>query len=146
MQTAHIGPWEFKLPDGWASQEDDAANGYVEAPDGSKGAYVKWIELAEPRVSPQALADHLQQVHEESFFELEESTWEIVECRGQSDGGLYRSALDLYDVNASYRVLSLVVSNTASAIQITIHDYSCGSCESIFADVERSIVRVPSAA
>ena len=57
---------------------------------------------------------------------------------------LHRSALDLLDRTASYRVLSFVVCDTRDAIQVTIHDYMCedyAATQDRFADVEKSILR-----
>ena len=149
MQTALIGPWEFEMPEGLFRKENESSNSYFENEEGTLGLYVKSIELSEPKPSARHLADHIQQVHLGGFTEGVSNTWETVDQRLLIDGELARSALDLYDQSANYRVLSLVVATVEAAVQVTIHDYWCENyhaAQGRFSNLEESIVKVASAA
>ena len=150
MRTAQLGPWEFSIPDGWDQKSFDSGVTYFQHPDETKGLYVKSIELNEPQNSSLQLAQYIQQVHESSFRETNlDAAWEVVDRRNRVDGALTHSALDLYDAKANYRVLSLVVCDRASALQLTFHDYWCEnypSAREMFAEIERSMVWVAGAA
>jgi hypothetical protein len=141
MPIATIGPWQFSMPDGWVPKEREGSD-YFEAPNGSKGLYVKAIELSEPKQSAQELADYIQDVHFRNFADLE-SDWAVTDRRSIEEQTFCRSRLDLYDQNASCRVLSLVLCNTSTAIQVSVHDYLCedyGLMQDAFAALEASIV------
>jgi hypothetical protein len=149
MQIAQLGPWEFEMPDGWAHTANESSSSYFEKPDGTKGLYVKAIELSQPEATPQQAAKYVQCVHVQGFTEATSCAWEVVNNRFSQDLGFARSALDLYDAKANYRVLSLVVCNCQSALQITVHDYSCkhySDSQDDFAQLESSITWSPSAA
>ena len=139
-----IGAWEFQVPEGWEPEDQDSKVSYLVAPDGAAGMYVKHIDLAEPYPSAHSLATYLQNVHEAAFCNLDDASWDVMERRDSVDMDLHRSALDLLDRTASYRVLSFVVCDTRDAIQVTIHDYMCedyAATQDRFADVEKSILR-----
>jgi hypothetical protein len=149
MRIAQIGRWEFEMPDGWEHKANEACPSYFEDPDGSKGLYVKVVELPEPEQTPLRLAEYVQNVHLHAFCELADTDWEIVDSRCSEGHGFARSALDLYDAKASYRILSLVVCNCRSALQITVHDYWCehsADSRDAFAQLESSITWLPSEA
>lgn len=149
MQIAHIGPWEFELPDGWLHKDNESSDSYFEDPDGTKGLYVKSIDLPEPKSTPQQVAEYIQDVHFRGFADATDNPWKVVDRRFSNGCGLTRSALDLYDAKANYRVLSLVVCNRQSALQITVHDYWCerySATRGAFAQLESSITRLSSAA
>ncbi|MGN6235715.1 hypothetical protein [Dyella sp.] len=149
MQIAKIGPWEFEMPDGWALKPNASSPSYFEELDGYKGLYVKSIELSEPEMTPKQAAEYVQRVHLQSFTEATDCSWEIVNNRLSQERGFARSALDLYDAKANYRVLSLVVCNCQSALQVTVHDYLCqhySTSQDAFAQLESSIAWSPSAA
>jgi len=144
MQIARIGPWEFEMPDGWAHKPNDASNSYFENDEGTRGLYVKAIELAAPKASAAEFAEHIQDIHWRSFTEEPGKTWRIAEQRKASEGELARSALDIHDAAANYRILSLVLASAVDAIQVTVHDYWCedyGRTRADFARLEASIVR-----
>ena len=124
VQLAKIGPWQFDMPDGWQGKGSESAD-YFEEPGGAKGLYVKSIVLSHPKDSPQALAEYVQGVHLRSFNELRGSEWVVMKRTDQEQDGIVRSVLDIYDVQASYRVLSFVVCGNQQAIQISVHDYAC---------------------
>lgn len=148
MQIAQIGPWEFEMPDGFSHKENESSNSYFENEEGTVGLYVKSIELASPKPSARHLANYIQEVHLRGFTEGTTNTWEVVTQRSSLEGPLARSALDLYDDAANYRVLSLVVSTAEAAVQITVHDYWCEKYQATqgrFSSIEASIVKVASA-
>jgi len=149
IQVAQIGPWVFEIPEEWSHKENESSNSYFEASDGSKGLYVKAIELSEAKTTPEEFAEYIQNAHLRGFIYGGESNWEIVNQTSSNEHLITRSLLDLYDEQASYRVLSLVVCDCKSAVQIAVHDYLCESyCETqeAFAQLESSITRLPSAA
>ena len=149
QQIAQVGSWEFVFPDGWVSKNNESSTSYFEDPEGSKGLYVKDIQLQEPYETSLQLSRYIQEVHERSFTEATTNDWEIVDARNESDGHLTRSALDLLDTRANYRVLSLVVCDHRTAIQLTFHDYWCEdykATRSVFSEVENSIAQVAVAA
>ena len=149
MQIAQIGRWEFEMPDGWAHKANESSPSYFEESDGSKGLYVKAIELSEPEATPKKAAEYVQRVHLNGFTESTDCTWEVVDNRFSQDQEFARSALDLYDAKANYRVLSLVVCNCQSILQLTVHDYACehySTSRDAFAQLESSITWAPSAA
>ena len=125
VQLAKIGPWQFYLPEGWLRKDNESSDSYFEAPDGEKGLYVKCIELPHPKASPHAVAEYVQGMHFKGFTESSGSKWEVAGRTSEEHEGLVRSVLDLYDAQASYRVLSLVVCGRQQAIHITVHDYWC---------------------
>lgn len=125
VQLAKVGPWQFDMPEGWLPKDNESSDSYFEAPDGEKGLYVKCIELPHPKSSSHAVAEYVQGVHFRSFTELSGSKSVVVGRTTEEHEGLVRSILDLYDIQASYRVLSLVVCGKQQAIQITVHDYWC---------------------
>lgn len=125
VQLAKIGPWQFDMPEGWLRKNNESSDSYFEAPDGEKGLYVKCIELSHPETSPHAVAEYVQGVHFKGFTESSGSEWAVLRRTAEEHEGLVRSVLDLYDAQASYRVLSLVVCGSQQAIQITVHDYWC---------------------
>ncbi|MEO6277948.1 hypothetical protein [Roseateles sp.] len=149
QQIAQVGPWEFDFPDGWVSKSNESSASYFENLEGSKGLYVKDIQVQEPYETSLQLSQYIQEVHERGFTETTTNDWEIVDARSKSDFHLTRSALDLIDTKANYRVLSLVVCDHRTAIQLTFHDYWCSDYEatrSAFNEIENSIAQVPSAA
>jgi hypothetical protein len=149
MQIAQIGPWEFEMPDGWAHTANESSPSYFEEPDGTRGLYVKAIELSQPEATPRQAAEYVQRVHVQGFTEATSCAWEVVNNRFSQEHGFARSALDLYDAKANYRVLSLIVCNCQSALQVTVHDYSCehySTSQDDFAQLESSITWSPSAA
>jgi len=149
MQIAQVGPWQFEMPDGWELKDNESSNSYFEDSDGSKGLYVKAIELSEPKAASKQVAEYIQDVHLRGFTEATKNTWKVVDHRASSKDNLTRSVLDLYDAKANYRVLSLVICNTQSALQVTVHDYWCehySASRFSFAQVESSMSRVSSAA
>jgi hypothetical protein len=142
MPVASIGAWEFWVPDGWDLEDRSDGVSYLEAPDGTKGMYVKCIELPEPKSCAEDLAQYIQQTHEASFIQLEGSAWVVVNRRSRSEALLHKSALDMLDSGASYRVLSIVVCDARAAIQVTLHDYLCEDydvAKGTFTAVEDSI-------
>jgi hypothetical protein len=141
VQLAKIGPWQFDMPQGWLNKANEDSD-YFEEPGGAKGLYVKWIALPVPKASPQAVADYVQDVQFRSFSELSGSHWEVMERGAQEQHGLTRSVLDLYDPQASYRVVSFVACDSQQAIQISVHDYQCtdySSTRNEFASLAASI-------
>lgn len=149
MQIAQVGSWEFEMPDGWAHKANESSPSYFEEPGGSKGLYVKVIELSEPHATPQEAAEYVQRVHLQSFTEATTCAWKVVNTKLSQEHEFARAVLDLYDAKANYRVLSLVVCNCQSALQITVHDYSCehySTSQDAFAQLESSINWAPSAA
>mgnify|MGYP003447088150 CR=1 FL=1 len=129
MQIAGAGPWELGVPSGWSFKDHGTDAAYLEAPDGTRGCYIKTIELKEPKPSAEALSDYLQRVHEKSFHDATSNTWKVVARQGAQDGEFFRSQLDLLDKESAYRVLSLVVSSASYAVQVTVHDYLCQDYE-----------------
>ncbi len=149
MPTAEIGRWEFFVPDDWGFKDQGIGISYLEAPDGAQGMYAKTIELESPKSAPWELADYVQNAHRNCLESDSKADWSLAEQRGAPEGDLYRSALDLLDHGAEYRVLSLVLCNTQHAVHITVHDYGCTDYEATkdaFANVERSIRKVAGAA
>ena len=144
MQTARIGHWQFLMPEDFEQKDRGSGANYFESPDGTKGLYVKLIDFGTPRESPEAVASHVQIIHESSFFNLENSSWRVIDRRTESRGAFIKSALDIYDSSARYRVLSIVMSDKQTAIQITLHDYICedyASRKELFNAIELSIER-----
>ena len=149
MQIAQIGSWEFEMPEGFSHKANESSNSYFENEEGTVGLYIKAIELSEPRPTARHVAEYIQDVHLRGFTEGTTSAWEVVDQRLSTDGGLARSALDLFDDSANYRVLSLVVATNEAAVQITAHDYWCenyAATQGRFSTLEASIVKVASAA
>jgi hypothetical protein len=149
MPVAAIGAWEFWVPDGWEIEDRGDGVSYLEAPDGTRGMYVKCIELTEPESCARDLAQYIQETHEASFSQLAGSDWVVVDRRNTPEMSLHKSALDMLDSRATYRVLSIVVCNAREAIQVTLHDYLCedyAEAKDTFAAVEGSIGRVAGAA
>jgi hypothetical protein len=149
MQVAETGPWELGIPDGWSFKDHGTEATYLEAPDGTRGCYIKTIELQEPKASAEALSEYLQRVHEESFRDATSNTWKVVARRGTQDGEFFRSELDLLDKESTYRVLSLVVSSAQYAVQVNVHDYLCQDYEGTkgdFASMAASVRWAASAA
>jgi hypothetical protein len=149
MQIAQIGPWEFEMPDGLTHKVNESSSSYFEDEEGTTGLYVKAIELAEPKASSSHLANYIQDVHLRGFTDGATDTWQVVDKRLSINGELARSALDLYDESANYRVLSLVVATADTAVQVTVHDYWCENycaTQARFSNLEASIVQVTSAA
>jgi hypothetical protein len=144
VPEAIIGAWKFHVPEGWEPEDRDSKVSYLVAPDGAAGMYVKHIDMTTPYASAHSLATYLQNVHEAAFNNLDDSSWDVMERRDSVDMDIHRSALDLLDVAASYRVVSFVVCDTRDAIQVTNHDYMCvdyAATQDRFADVEKSILR-----
>lgn len=149
MQIAQIGPWEFEMPEGWQHKPNETSNSYFESEDGTSGMYVKSIALSEPKPTPAHLARYVQDIHFSGFTEGTTNSWEVVEQRMSTEGGLARSALDILDSSANYRVLSLVLATSTEAVQISIHDYWCedyAASQHAYSSLEASLVRVASAA
>ena len=145
MPIASIGTWEFLVPDNWNLKGTDDGVSYLESEDRTNGMYVKCIELQEPKGTARAFAEYIQNTHEASFRSLRDADWQVVNKRDTEDRLLHRSALDMLDRKASYRVLSLVACDVRGAIQLTLHDYLCENYESVkdcFAKIESSIARV----
>jgi hypothetical protein len=141
MSIATIGLWEFSMPDGWVPKEREGSD-YFEAPDGTKGLYVKALELSVPKHTARELADYIQDIHFRNFADLE-SDWSVTDRSSVEDPTFCRSRLDLYDQKAGYRVLSLVLCNTSTAIQVSVHDYLCEDyalVQDAFSGLEASIV------
>src|SRR5690349_6940417 len=99
MPTASNGEWQFLVPDGWRIK--DAGESYLESADGAKGMYVKCIKLRDPKESPGVLASYIQNTHRVSYEELDGSNWHLMDRSDQLDGEFHRSALDMYDLDAS---------------------------------------------
>ena len=109
----------------------------------------KSIELQTPRPSAKELSDYIQATHQASFESDASSTWNVEGRRDSHLGSMHRSALDMYDREASYRVLSLVLCDDRQAIEVTLHDYFCEDYEATKADfdiIEQSIGLVSGAA
>lgn len=144
MTIASIGDWEFFVPDGWALKDNGVGVSYIVSPDGAAGMYVTCIRLNAPKANGRDLADYLHETHKASFEALDGANWRLVDRRDAASNGLHRSALDLLDKGASYRVLSLVVCDSQEAIQITVHDYLCDDYDATrgqFSEIEDSIQR-----
>lgn len=144
MRIAQIGPWEFEMPDGWLCKPDETSNSYFVNEEGTKGLYVKAIDLPEPKATAENLADYVQEVHFRGFCESTTNSWEVVDRRSSTEGELVRYTLDIYDETANYRVLSLVVSTADTAIQVSVHDYWCedyAATRDDFATLEASIAK-----
>ena len=110
---------------------------------------MKAIELSEPHATPQQAAEYVQHVHLQSFIEATTCAWKVVDTKFSQVHEFAKSVLDLYDAKANNRVLSLVVCNCQSVLQITVHDYSCeydSASQDAFAELESSITWSPSAA
>lgn len=149
MQIIHIGHWQFELPDDFSLKPNENSQAYFENEEGTVGIYLKLIALSEPKPSATLHAKYIQEVHLGVFTKGATNTWEIVDQRQSTDGYLARSALDLYDEAANYRVISLVAATTDMALQTTVHDYWCENYHASrhqFSDIEASIVTVASAA
>lgn len=149
MQVAQIGPWEFEMPEGWLHTPNESSSSYFENREGTRGLYVKAIELSEPKESASQLASYLQDLHLNSFTEGTDKSWVVVDRRVSIEGEFARSALDIYDAAANYRVLSLVLATSTTAVQVSVHDYWCENYDVArddFASLEASIVRVASGA
>lgn len=147
-QVGCIGQWEFGIPRGWSRTENESSNAYFENEIGDKGLYVKLVQLSEPMKSPSELAKYIQGVHLDAFTKADGELWTVVDDHGERDLALFRSVLDLYNNEANYRVLSLVVSTDIEAVQITVHDYWCedhAASRTQFVEIERSIVRLSAA-
>ena len=132
------------MPDGWASKESNGSD-YFEALDGTKGLYVKAIELSDPKETARELADYIQDVHFRAFADLDESAWAVVDQLAVDVHQFCRSRLDLYDSEANYRVLSLVLCDASKAIQVSVHDYFCENYPASrgdFSDLEKSVCSV----
>ena len=148
MQHAQIGPWQFGIPEHWAHTENESSNAYFESPEGDKGLYVKLVLPQEPLQSPTDLAEYIQGAHKKSFTETTDRAWNVLDQRHTKSTESARSVLDLYDKEENYRILSLVMSTCASAIQITVHDYWCEDYETTreqFQEIENSIDLPPTA-
>jgi hypothetical protein len=148
MPTAEIGPWEFFVPDGWGFKDQGTGISYLEAPEGDKGMYAKTVVRDITDSTARKLADWIQAAHQRGFEADPESDWHVAEQRGAQEGELYRSALDLLDHQAGYRVLSVVLCDWRQAVQITLHDYVCNDYEAVkdsFASVEQSVRKVAGA-
>jgi hypothetical protein len=144
MPIATIGTWEFEMPDGWVSKESNGSD-YFEALDGTKGLYVKAIELSDPKQTARELADYIQDVHFRSFADLDKSAWAVVDQLAADEHQFCRSRLDLYDSKANYRVLSLVLCDASKAIQVSVHDYFCENYPASrddFSELEKSVCSV----
>lgn len=142
-QIARIGVWHFEMPDGWKHKDNESSESYFEALDGSLGLYVKSIVLP-AQESAQRFAAYIQGVHLQSYTELTDSAWEVVARTSEEQGALVRSSLDLYDPEAAYRVLSIVLCSHEEAIQVTAHDYYCASYlarRNIFSSLMESVGR-----
>jgi hypothetical protein len=95
------------------------------------------------------LAQYIQETHDASFSQLEGSDWVVVDRRDTLETSLHKSALDMLDSRATYRVLPIVVCDAREAIQVTLHDYLCedyAEAKDTFAAIEDSIGRVAGAA
>ncbi|MFZ5551356.1 MAG: hypothetical protein ACOZJX_21865 [Pseudomonadota bacterium] len=148
MQIGCVGQWEFGIPSGWSRTENESSDSYFENEEADKGLYVKLVRLSEPKASPRDLAKYIQGVHLRAFTEKDGESWAVVGEYGENDLSLFRSVLDLYNNEASYRVLSLVVCTEREALQVTVHDYWCQDHEASrenFIEIERSIVMLPAA-
>ena len=142
MPTAEIGRWEFSFPEGWELKDSGIGVSYMEAPDGTKGLYSKTVKAEPPEPSARELAEYIQNVHRRGFDSDSQANWLLRELSGNQVGDLYWSKLDLWDEEARYRVLSLVVCTASYAIQLTMHDYDCPVHEvqfPAFASVEHSV-------
>jgi len=149
MQIAQIGPWEFEVPEGWQHKPNETSSSYFESEDGTSGLYVKSIALSEPKPTSVHLARYVQDTHFNGFTEATTNSWEVVDQRLSTEGSLARSALDILDKGANYRVLSLVLATATEAVQISIHDYWCedyAASQHAYASLEASLLRVASAA
>lgn len=149
MQIAQIGPWEFEFPDGWRHKPNETSNSYFENEDGTRGLYVATIKPREPKPDARHLADYIQETHFRGFTKGTTNSWEVLDKRTSIEGDLARSAWDIYDKSANYRVLCLVVSTADEAVQFSIHDYMCqdyAASRGDFLSLEISIARVAAAA
>ena len=136
------------MPDGWALKESEGSDSYFEAPDGTKGLYVKAIELSAPKQSARELSDYIQDIHFRNFADLDESAWVVADRSDTEERMFFRSRLDLYDPKANYRVLSLVLCDNREAIQVSVHDYWCEDYAAVreaFRGLENSVESVSGA-
>jgi hypothetical protein len=142
MPIAEIGRWEFIVPDAWALKDVGIGISYMEAPDGTRGMYAKTVASNPAEPSPAAFATYIQGAHQRGFEKDTQANWSVMEHSGHPEGNLFRSRLDLWDVDSSYRVLSLILCSAEYALQLTLHDYECKDYESTkldFAEVEQSM-------
>ncbi len=147
MQIARIGPWQFAMPEGLLHKPSERFDSYFENEERTLGLYVRDLEATEAKLSASQYAEYIQSVYLAAFKEDTPDAWETVDQRLSTDGELARSALDIYDRSANYRVLSLVVATNVDAVQINVHDYWCEdyqAAKSMFSSLERSIVRIAS--
>ena len=144
MNIIGVGMWEFELPEEWEQQEPRSGVPYFEAPDGTKGCYIKGISFGQPQASAEAAAQYLQQAQERPFLGDSKSGWTIEERNGAKTADGFFSRLDLFDRSSSYRVLSVVLANQSEALQVSLHDYDCQDYEQslqIFAAIAASLRR-----
>jgi len=142
MPTAEIGRWEFYVPDGWVLKDSGIGISYLESPDGSMGMYSKTINSNSTQASALSFSEYIQNVHRGGFEADPQANWVVMESSGEQEGNLRRSRLDLWDEEANYPVLSLVMCSARHAVHLTLHDYGCQNHESSnadFVEIERSI-------
>ncbi len=142
MNTIAVGPWEFEAPIDWKLQENSTTVPYMEAPDGTRGCYIKALTFGQTRKSAVEAADYLQEVHERNFLKDPEANWKTVERVSSHLGQTARPVLDLLDETSNYRVLSVVLATEREALQVTVHDYDCkdyGSSKRLLAPIAESL-------
>ena len=129
MNIIGVGIWEFELPEDWDQQECRSGVPYFEARDGTKGCYIKGVSFGRPQTSPESAAKYLQQVQERPFLADPKACWTVKERFGTETADGFHSTLDLLDISACYRVLSVVLANQSEALQVSLHDYDCHDYE-----------------
>jgi hypothetical protein len=125
MITVNAEHWKFQLPSDWHSVQTELRIPYLESGDGAKGCYVKEIAFREAYQSSREAANYLQRVHEQGFKNDPQAKWKVVDRSGVTVGSIFKSRLDMFDRDKSYRILSCVYANPRMAFQLTLHDYAC---------------------
>lgn len=149
MVTASIGAWSFSLPEGWEVQLSDEHKTYVEAPNKARGIYIQSVAPTPTDTEATEFAAHLQDVHRESYSELDDSDWNVVARRDAEQHGFCTSVMDIMDLKSQYCIRFIVVCGPDKGLRLALHDYLCkeyGETKAFFDSIEATIVRGASAA
>lgn len=122
-QEVEMDSWVVSIPEDWLRSTDPRPALYYDAPDGTRGCYMKVLQA--PRaMDARSMAEQLQSIYERAF-RSQGKGWEVRLRTGIQAAAGFRSTMNLYDESNSYRISSYVFARRTEAFQVTAHDYSC---------------------
>ena len=115
------GGWSAQLPGGWRAT-DPARPGYVEAPDGTAGAYFLHVVIRGDDLV--ASMQHARSTERDRLPD-DVDGWRAVRQCDASDGPDVDLSTDYYNATALYLICSRMLGRGRRFVRMTFHDYDC---------------------